>query len=207
MKLQDEKVVIDINAPDNATRRFAFLLMKNFTLLSFASAVDALRIANRMSDKAIYSWVFLSEDGNPVSCSAGTSFNVDNSLIDLHRDDTIMVCGGMNISETTNWRISWIITLQYDTTIDQLKKIRDEIDKYISTSKDYKISDNTMHAVRIDKFSDSSIDMYVRCFTNTDKWSEWLKVKERLAIAIKEIVEKNKASFAFPSQSIYVEKK
>ena len=31
-------------------------------------------------------------------------------------------------------------------------------------------------------------------------------VKERLAIAIKQIVEKNKASFAFPSQSIYVEK-
>ena len=109
MKLQDEKVVIDIDAPDNATRRFAFLLMKNFTLLSFASAVDALRIANRMSDKAIYSWVFLSEDGNPVSCSAGTSFNVDNSLIDLHRDDTIMVCGGMNISETTTKPIlNWI---------------------------------------------------------------------------------------------------
>ena len=113
----------------------------------------------------------------------------------------------INISETTNWRISWIITLQYDTTVDQLKKIRDEIDNYISSSEDYKKSDNTMHAVRIDKFSDSSIDMYVRCFTTTDKWSEWLKVKERLAIAIKEIVEKNKASFAFPSQSIYVEKK
>ena len=113
----------------------------------------------------------------------------------------------INISETTNWRISWIITLQYDTTVDQLKKIRDEIDNYIISSKDYKKSDNTMHAVRIDKFSDSSIDMYVRCFTNTDRWSEWLKVKERLAIAIKEIVEKNKASFAFPSQSIYVEKK
>jgi MscS family membrane protein len=112
----------------------------------------------------------------------------------------------INISETTNWRISWIITLQYNTTVEQLRKIRDEIDKYISTSKDYKISDTTEHTVRIDKFSDSSIDMYVRCFTNTDEWSEWLKVKERLAIAIKEIVEKNGASFAFPSQSIYVEK-
>ena len=113
----------------------------------------------------------------------------------------------INISQTTNWRISWIITLQYNTTIDQLKKIRDEIEKYITTSKDYKISDSTEHAIRIDKFSDSSIDMYVRCFTKTDEWSEWLKVKERLAIAIKEIVEKNGASFAFPSQSIYVEKK
>ena len=49
--------------------------------------------------------------------------------------------------------------------------------------------------------------MYVRCFTVTDDWSEWLKVKERLALVIKEVVEKNNASFAFPSQSIYVEKK
>ena len=111
----------------------------------------------------------------------------------------------INISETTNWIISWYITLQYNTTVEQLKKIRDEIEKYITTHKDYKTS--LWHAVRVDKFSDSSIDMYIRCFTVTDDWDEWLAVKERLAIEIKQIVEKNNASFAFPSQSIYVEKK
>ncbi len=111
----------------------------------------------------------------------------------------------VNISETTNWIISWVITLQYNTTVEQLKKIRDEIEKYITTHKDYKTS--LGHAVRVDKFSDSSIDMYIRCFTVTDDWDEWLAVKERLAIEIKQIVEKNNASFAFPSQSIYVEKK
>jgi len=111
----------------------------------------------------------------------------------------------VNISETTNRGISWIITLQYSTTVEQLKKIRDEIEKYITTSKDYKTS--VGYAVRVDKFSDSSIDMFVRCFTVTNKWTEWLSIKERLVIAIKEIVEKNNASFAFPSQSIYVEKK
>jgi len=111
----------------------------------------------------------------------------------------------INISATTNWIISWVITLQYNTTVDQLKKVRDEIEKYITTHKDYKTS--LGYAVRVDKFSDSSIDMYIRCFTVTDDWDEWLKVKERLAIEIKQIVEKNNASFAFPSQSIYVEKK
>ena len=111
----------------------------------------------------------------------------------------------INISETTNWIISWTITLQYNTTVEQLKKIRDEIEKYVTTHKDFKIS--LGHAVRVDKFSDSSIDMYIRCFTVTDDWDEWLAVKERLAIEIKQIVEKNNASFAFPSQSIYVEKK
>ena len=71
----------------------------------------------------------------------------------------------VNISETTNWRISWIITLQYNSTIDQLKNIRDQIEKYIENNKDFKIGEDTEHAVRIDKFSDSSIDLYVRCFT------------------------------------------
>jgi len=111
----------------------------------------------------------------------------------------------VNVSETSNWLISWIITLQYDTTVDQLKTVRNEIENYINKSEDYNTSIGV--AVRVDKFSDSSIDMYVRCFTKTDSWNEWLSVKERLAIEIKQIVEKNKASFAFPSQSIYIEKK
>ena len=111
----------------------------------------------------------------------------------------------VNVSETSNWLISWNITLQYDTTVDQLKTIRDQIEKYITESDDFDTKVGV--AVRVDKFSDSSIDMYVRCFTNSRSWNDWLSVKERLAIKIKEIVESNNASFAFPSQSIYVEKK
>ena len=111
----------------------------------------------------------------------------------------------VNFSQTTNWRIRWSITLQYNTTVDQLKKVREEIEKYINKSEDFNI--NLGVAVRIEKFSDSSIDLLVRCFTASDSWTNWLEVKERLAIEIKQIVENNGASFAFPSQSIYVEKK
>ncbi len=111
----------------------------------------------------------------------------------------------INVSQTTNWIVSWIINLQYDTTVDQLKKIRNEIEDYVKKNEDYK--PELGYAVRIDKFAESSIDMYIRCFTKTSEWEEWLAVKERLAIQIKQIVEKKSASFAFPSQSIYVEKK
>ena len=111
----------------------------------------------------------------------------------------------INISQTTNWIISWTINLQYDTTVDQLKKIRDDIEDYIKEYEDF--NTELGYAVRIDKFAESSIDMYVRCFTKTNEWEKWLSVKERLAIQIKQIVEKNGAAFAFPSQSIYVEKK
>ena len=111
----------------------------------------------------------------------------------------------INVSQTTNWLISWIITLQYDTTVDQLKTIRNQIEEHINKSEDFDQSIGV--AVRVDKFAESSIDMYVRCFSKTNSWNEWLKVKENLALSIKQIVETNKASFAFPSQSIYVEKK
>ncbi len=105
----------------------------------------------------------------------------------------------INKSQITNWRISWTITLQYDSTVEQLKTIRNEIENFINNSEDYDTKVGV--SVRVDKFSDSSIDMYVRCYTKTNSWTEMLLVKERLAIKIKEIVESNKASFAFPSTS------
>ena len=111
----------------------------------------------------------------------------------------------INISETTNWRVDWAITLQYDTTVDQLKKIRNEIENHINVSDDFDKAAGV--AVRIEKFSDSSIDMRVRCFTTSNSFTTWLEVKEKLAIEIKQIVEGNNAGFAFPSQSIYIEKK
>ena len=49
-------------------------------------------------------------------------------------------------------------------------------------------------------------EMCIRDSTKTNEWGEWLKVKERLAVEVKKIVESNGASFAFPSTSIYVEK-
>ena len=45
----------------------------------------------------------------------------------------------------------------------------------------------------------------IQAFTLTNDWGEYLKIKEKLAVNIIEIVENNKAGFAFPSQSIYLE--
>ena len=82
---------------------------------------------------------------------------------------------------------------------------RNEIEKHINESNDFDKSVGVI--VGVEKFSDSSIDMRVRCFTASNSFKTWLEVKEKLAIEIKQIVEKNNAAFAFPSQSIYIEKK
>ena len=105
----NENSVIKFNANVKSPRRFVFVLMENFTLLSFSSALDALRIANRMSGKTLYEWTFIGENEEFVSCSAGTQFKLDNSLIELHRDDTVLLCGGTSIQEaTTKKLIGWL---------------------------------------------------------------------------------------------------
>ena len=105
----NENSIIKLNTEVKSPRRFVFVLIENFTLLSFSSALDALRIANRMSGKKLYDWTFIGENEEFVSCSAGTQFKLDNSLVELHRDDTILLCGGTAIQESTTKKlISWL---------------------------------------------------------------------------------------------------
>ena len=111
-----------------------------------------------------------------------------------------------NYTRRHHRRIRWLIGLEYRTTIDQLKKIRDEINSLIEKDDNFAKNQNASFYVRIDSFSDSSIDMLVQTFTVTNEWAEFLKIKENLAVKIIEIVENNEAGFAFPSQSLYVEK-
>jgi MscS family membrane protein len=112
----------------------------------------------------------------------------------------------INFSEMTFRRIYWVIGVEYRTTIEQLRKIRDGIEEYILKSKDFAHPPDVPTFVRIDKFADSSIDIMVYCFTKTTVWAEWLELKEQLAYHIKQTVEGVGTSFAFPSRSIYMEK-
>ena len=102
-------------------------------------------------------------------------------------------------------RIRWLVGLEYRTSVDQLKNIRDAIQKLIIENASFAKNANTGFFVRVDSFSDSSIDMLVQAFTETNDWGEFLKIKEELAVNIINIIENNNAGFAFPSQSIYVE--
>ena len=112
----------------------------------------------------------------------------------------------INNSQITHRKIDWLIGLEYKTSVEQLTKIRDEIEKHINGSKDFSKDKGTFISIKVDQFSASSIDIRVLCFTSTKYFLEWLEIKDRLVLEIKRIVEKNGSSFAFPSQSIYVEK-
>ena len=112
----------------------------------------------------------------------------------------------LNYSNRTNRRINWIIGLEYNSKLDQIKNFTKSIDNYINDSKDFVVNQNFKSFVRLDKFNDSSIDILIYCFTSTNEWDTFLKIKEQLAMKVKGEVEKEGLNFAFPSQSIYIEK-
>ena len=111
----------------------------------------------------------------------------------------------INNSQITHRRINWVIGLEYKTTSKQLTDIKNEIESFIKGSEYFSTSDDTILSVKVDQFAASSIDIKLICFTKTTYYLEWLKVKDILALEIKSIVEKNKASLTtgFPaSESI-----
>ncbi|SPH17855.1 HTH-type transcriptional regulator CdhR [Defluviimonas aquaemixtae] len=90
-------------------RRFVFLLLDKFTMLSFAGAIEPLRIANRVIGRPAYSWVLAGENGAEVTCSNGASFRLDIGLAEIEREDTVFVCGGIDVqAATTRPILNWL---------------------------------------------------------------------------------------------------
>ena len=112
----------------------------------------------------------------------------------------------LNYTNRTNRRINWIIGLEYSSTLDQIKNLTEFLNNYLLLSEDFVVNHNYKAFVRLDKFNDSSIDILIYCFTSTNDWEKFLEIKEKLAMEIKKKVEDLKLNFAFPSQSIYIEK-
>lgn len=91
------------------SKHFAFLLLDQFSLIAFASAMEPLRLANRKLGYTYYSWSLLGEGGEHATCSNGTELKLDDGLIDLGRNATIVVCSGIHVKEaTTKPILNWL---------------------------------------------------------------------------------------------------
>ena len=71
--------------------RFLFLLLPRFTLLAFASSVEALRLTNRVLKDEVYQWRLVTDTGEAALTSAGFTLSVDVGLAQPRRGDKIMV--------------------------------------------------------------------------------------------------------------------
>ena len=89
--------------PQNrAPQSIGFLLLDNFTLISLASAVEPLRMANQLSGRELYRWTTLTVDGGQVWASDGLQITPDAELAFAHG---LTRCGGTGPDgkEMTGW--------------------------------------------------------------------------------------------------------
>ena len=90
-------------------RSLVFFLVPDFTMVAFATALEPLRIANRMLGYDAYKWRLASIDGQPVPGSNGVLCAVNTSLEDERRKmagpdrpSMVIVCTGTNIERYSN---------------------------------------------------------------------------------------------------------
>lgn len=102
---------------DVAAETILFLLIPDFSLIAFTSAVEPLRIANRLAGKRLYQWRLVSTDGGPVAASSGIAVQVDAALAACEpltggKLPAVVLCGGLGSEhyqhrEALGWLRRW----------------------------------------------------------------------------------------------------
>jgi AraC family transcriptional regulator, glycine betaine-responsive activator len=105
-------------AAEVATETILFLLIPNFSMMAFTSAIEPLRIANRLSGKKLYHWRLISRDGAPVPASNGIAIQVEAATAACEPATAggplpvVVLCGGLGSEhfqdkEVFGWLRRW----------------------------------------------------------------------------------------------------
>ena len=99
-------------------------------------------------------------------------------------------------------RVKFNIGLTYDTSVENIKNIVNDIQKLID---DHPLT-NQDGRVRFLNFGASSLDIMVLYYVNSPDWEDLIDAQQKINYDIIDIVNKYKCEFAFPSTSVYIEK-
>lgn len=127
---------------------------------------------------------------------------LDDSVITVP-NSTLTKEAVTNISMMDKRRIKLTFGLVYSTSNETIEKVRNEIKTYIVQNKDILPEPCRIH---FREFGDSALNFEVVCYTETSDMDEYLKTENELNLAIKKIIENNDTDFAFPTQTVYVQK-
>jgi transcriptional regulator GlxA family with amidase domain len=76
-----------------------FLTLPNYTMIALASAIDALRMANRVTRREAYTWSLATLDGKPASASNGLQMAPTVALEHTGAADIVFVVGGVQVEK------------------------------------------------------------------------------------------------------------
>ena len=99
-------------------------------------------------------------------------------------------------------RVKFNIGLTYDTSVENIKNIVDDIQKLVD---DHPMT-NQEGKIRFLNFGASSLDIMVLYYVDSPDWEVLIDAQQKINFQIIDIVNKYKCEFAFPSTSVYIEK-
>ncbi|MBN3562757.1 GlxA family transcriptional regulator [Aliamphritea spongicola] len=94
--------------PDTLTR-FGFLLVSKYSMIAISSAIEPLRMANRLLGKNLFTWTIITADGNPEPASNDLMLAADCSFNDIPELDIVFVCSGVDVNGVYNTDIQKVL--------------------------------------------------------------------------------------------------
>ncbi|QIK40802.1 GlxA family transcriptional regulator [Pontivivens nitratireducens] len=86
---------------ESKTQTFVFLLTENYSLMSYACAVEPLRLANWATGQELYRWRLSADGGEFAECSNGQRTLVDMGFEEIGRDEVLLICSGTHVKNAT----------------------------------------------------------------------------------------------------------
>lgn len=108
-----------------------------------------------------------------------------------------------NVSRITNRRINEVIGLRY-ADIATVQAIVTDIKALLSAQPGLDTAERV--DVTFDRFADSALNISINAFTLSMDKGRYLEIKQEILLKIAGIIAQHGAEFAFPTQTIYVEK-
>lgn len=93
------------------------------------------------------------------------------------------------------------ISLRYETEPDQLRYVLATLRKMCLS---HPRIDNETVRVRFIDYGASSLDIEIRIYALTKEWNDFYAIREDVLLRVNELVRESGASFAFPSQTVYL---
>lgn len=96
---------------------FEFVLLDPFSILSVTSAIEPLRVANRMAGYECYDWTIVTEDGGPVRASNGLILASEGRIGEGPKPDYTFVCAGLSLVAQHQTRFTAFLNRRYSAGV------------------------------------------------------------------------------------------
>jgi small-conductance mechanosensitive channel len=106
-----------------------------------------------------------------------------------------------NFKKMSERRIVFKFGVEYSTPSKKLKKINDIVTKILKETRNVRLD-----RVHFHEFGDFSMNFEVVYYVNNNDYTRYMDAQQEINLKLKQVFDKEKIAFAFPTQTIFLEK-